>query len=251
MTIKKKTTSDVPKTELIRFGMDYIAKDIEKGLREIDTLPDGHRKRWLLAVKKNKDDSAVLVGELQRYYPGLQSPEQLARLDIQYREAIPILLHWLPRIANLDIRASIATALGQRWLGRVGVDAIAASIAATLREIPPSGNRNFVIQDMLNSLVAAADAEDLMRAAEVGLDPEMPETEKGMLIFLLGRRRSASGAAALIALTHGAGEKNLVDITNELLKNRTQIAKSYIEGLKVHPLASVRELAFSGRFTKS
>jgi hypothetical protein len=251
MSNKKKATPLIPKSELTRFGVDYATKDFEKGLREIDELPDGHRKRWILAVKKNKDDAEILMGELRRHYPDLEWPEQLPRLGVQYHDVVPILLHWLPRTLNPDIRASIAKALGQRWLGRVGVEAIAASIAATLRELPPSGGINVDIQSMINSLITAADADDLLRVAEVGLDPKMPGTEKGLLIFLLGRRRSSSGAAALIALMKGATEQHLVEITNELLKNRTEVARKFIEGLKEHPVASVRELAKSGRFTKS
>jgi hypothetical protein len=248
---RMKSSHAQAKAELIRLGLDYMDKDIEKGLSEIEQLPDGHRKRWILGVKKNLEDQEIVMRQLRRLYPGLKWPEQLPRLGIRYDDAIPILLHWLPKIPNSDIRASIAVALGQRWIGRVGVEAIADGIAATLRDFTPSGERDYNVQAMLNALVRAADATDLLRAAEVGFDPELPDREKGLLIFLLGKRRSTSGASALIALMKGSNEQHLVKITNELLKNRTETAKRAIGGLKEHPLATVRELALSGKFRKS
>ncbi len=240
MSSKKKSSPRFTTAELQRVAFQQGKALFESGLRQIESLPDGPRKTWVVGVKKSKDDSDLLMKELRRDYPNLEWPEQLAYLGIQYQNAVPTLLHWLPRVENPLIKGSIAIALGQAWIGRVGIDAIGESIATILNR-PLTPDAELAIQSMINSMVSAASDEDLPLVVEICQNQVVPDGAVRVLIDLLGRRRTKGGADALFALMATANEQQRLDVVRALLKNRSAAARKYVEELNHHPLASIRK----------
>jgi HEAT repeat protein len=66
-------------------------------------------------IAQHKQDSAQVLADLARLGFKVEWISDLFGKRIVYKDAIPVLLDWLPRIDNIDVKEEIISALAVRW----------------------------------------------------------------------------------------------------------------------------------------
>jgi hypothetical protein len=66
-------------------------------------------------VAQNKKDAAPSVKELLKVGFNISHPGELYQNNLYYKEEIPILLKWLPKIKNRNVRDSIIRSFCAPW----------------------------------------------------------------------------------------------------------------------------------------
>jgi hypothetical protein len=79
--------------------------------------PSPHQPAGLSAeqVAQNRRDSAPVLADLRRLGFDVAVVSELFNRRICYEDAIPVLLHWLPRIENEYVKEAIVRALTVKW----------------------------------------------------------------------------------------------------------------------------------------
>ena len=85
------------------------------------------------AIEANKRDSIPILEELGEAGLHVEWISDLYARRLQYKEAIPILLRWLPRTVNNDVKEAIVRALSVPW---AKPDA-ATALVREFRNLPP------------------------------------------------------------------------------------------------------------------
>lgn len=66
-------------------------------------------------IKAYDEAAKPLIAQLHRLGFNVESVADLFNRRMNYREAIPLLLEWLPRIDNLDVKESVVRTLSVKW----------------------------------------------------------------------------------------------------------------------------------------
>lgn len=66
-------------------------------------------------IEKNRRDAAPLIAELSKSGFLVENVADLLNDQLNYRDAIPILLEWLPQISNQDVKEDVVRALSVKW----------------------------------------------------------------------------------------------------------------------------------------
>ena len=74
----------------------------------------GSEHREMLRAEAERAAVPVLT-DLRQSGFAVESVADLYVEKLDYKEAVPVLLHWLPRISNSDVKQSIVRALSVRW----------------------------------------------------------------------------------------------------------------------------------------
>lgn len=160
------------------------------------------RESWL---EENLAAAAPVLEALREVGLDLDSLHRLHTREWRkrrYREAIPVLLHWLPRVERLSTKEGIIMALGVPWAGR-GVS------RALLEEYERAAARSdgFLIQrEVANSLASCATDEDLEAVLRLIDDPHADPYARNWLLESLGRMKDPRAPDRLVAILRAEPE---------------------------------------------
>lgn len=187
------------------------------------------------AIEANKRDSIPILEELGEAGLHVEWISDLYARRLQYKEAIPILLRWLPRTVNNDVKEAIVRALSVPW---AKPDA-ATALVREFRNLPPGeapglqwaiGNALAVVAD--DSV--ASDLEDMIRDARYGKAREM-------LVVALGNMKEPRAQETLLQLLSDDALAGYAIMS--LGKLRARKAAPMIKRFENHPQAWIRREA--------
>lgn len=210
----KKTTSD--------------RQQLEKNLAEKEQL-----RQQIIAI--NKQASIPVLVDLAKAGFHLEWVSDLYSLKLNYKEAIPILLLWLPQMENLAVKEDIVRALSVPWAKPVAGHALVAEFHRMENE-----SNTGIKWAIANALSVVAD--DSVFTEIVNL---VGETRHGparvMLALALGNMKDPCAQDVLIGLLEDelvAGQAIVA-----LGKLKSQKAYPFIERFLAHPKAWIRKEA--------
>jgi len=182
------------------------------------------------ARKRNREAAAPLVADLaQAGYP-VNSADQLRhsiRTGCIYRSAIPILLHWLPRMDNVDVREGIVRALSVPW----AKPAATPALIEEFRNPPPDSNGSYRWA-VGNALWAIADDTFFDEIVELVTDRKYGRARQ-MPVMWLGKSKNPKAVDVLIGLL--GDEDVTVHALSSLKRLKPKRARAAIEPLLDHP----------------
>jgi HEAT repeat protein len=112
--------------------------------------------------RRLEEESDLLTGSLRRAGVRVRSVDDLVNSSGSYPDAIPVLLHWLPRAKHIALRESIVRALiAKESIGVAG----SALIEIFLREpgdSPKSVNLKWVVGMALGTIASEADYDAIV-----------------------------------------------------------------------------------------
>lgn len=154
---------------------------------------------------------------------------------LNYKDAIPILLRWLPRVENLDVKETIVRALSVPWAKPMA----APTLVAEFHKMENESNTG-IKWAIANALSVVAD--DNVFADIVDLVQDIQHgPARVMLALALGNMKTSSAQDVLIDLLEDdlvAGQAIIA-----LGKLKSQKAYSKIERFSSHPKAWIRKEA--------
>jgi hypothetical protein len=160
----------------------YLAK-----LEAQRRLQESSRKEAALAA-------IPVLEELAQLGFHLNTVAELYNKKLNYKEAIPVLLHWLPLINNLDVKESIVRALSVKW----AKPSAAKLLVQEYREVrDPTGSG--IKWAIGNALAVVADDAALDDIIEFVKDKGHGRARQ-MLAVALGNMKDPRAADALITL---------------------------------------------------
>lgn len=165
---------------------------------------------------------------------------EIQRLDLlgqssAYKDAIPILIRWLPEIANLRVKHSIVHVLSKSW---AGYDVV-TPLLAEFRVTPDCANAGlkWAIGNALEAHANDAIFDDVVELVQ----EKRHGVARQMLVVALGKMKNPKAVDVLIGLL---GDDEMVgSALIGLKKLRADKARPPIERLLNHPRPRVRKQA--------
>lgn len=186
------------------------------------------------SVENNKRASAPVVAELnQAGFPVSWISDLYAR-KMNYAEAIPILIKWLPLIDNTDVKESIVRALSVSW---ARPSAALPLIREYAKADPASTNFKWAVA---NALAVVADDSVFREIVDLVRDDRHGKARE-MLALALGNMKNPQASEVLLDLLEDevvAGHAIMA-----LGKLRDRRASPRIQPFLQHPKAWVRKEA--------
>jgi HEAT repeat protein len=148
---------------------------------------------------------------------------------MNYKDAVPVLLKWLPRVSDTGVKRSLISALAVSW-------ARPAAAAPLIREF--RGSADTTTQWFAgNALSVVADDSVFDEVVQLVTDPRFGEARE-MLAVALGNMRNPRAAEVLIRLL--SDEEVVGHAVMGLRKLKAVEARSAIEKLASHPKTWIR-----------
>jgi hypothetical protein len=177
---------------------------------------------------------APLMAELAASGYEIESLDVLAQSKA-FKNAIPILVKWLPEITNPRVKESIARTLSVPWSGPDVVKVLLTEFRTT------SDSNNAGLKWAIgNTLEAIVDDESFDEIVELVCDKRHGSGRK-MLVAALGKMKNPRAVDVLIGLLDD--EEVVGHALIGLKKLKAQQARIHIERLINHPKAWVRKEA--------
>jgi HEAT repeat protein len=135
-------------------------------------------------VQRNRIDAAPLAAELADMGFVVEFPEDLLAQGVDYRQAVPLLIRWLPRVENADVKCSIIRTLTVPWARPVAARPLVEELRRALSG--PGEPSAMVVFDIANALEVVGDesvADDLL---ELSRDHRVDTEARAYLVQALG-----------------------------------------------------------------
>lgn len=190
----------------------------------------------LRVVEVNRRDAAPVVAELRVAGFEVESIADLHNRRMSYRDAVPILLGWLPRIENPAVKEDIVRSLSVKWAkpqaGPLLVD--------EFRQAPDSDQELGLRWAIGNALAEVADDSVFEDVADLASDPAWGRSRE-MVAVALG---NMSDPRAVVVLRGLLNDEQVAGYAAMALgKLGAAEARADIEPLLEHPTAWVRKKA--------
>jgi len=199
----------------------------------IRMLEEKERQRQRM-IAINRQASAPVLTDLAQVGFNLEWVSDLYSKKLNYKDAIPILIKWLPRIENLDVKEDIVRALSVSWAKHTAAPKLMVEEFRKYGAYPgllwAIGNALSVVanDDVLNDIVG------LIRDKTYGKAREM-------LVVALGNMKSPDVKYTLIELLE---DEDLAGYAIMALgKLKCKEARPFIERFLTHPKSWVRREA--------
>jgi HEAT repeat protein len=198
-------------------------------------IEERERQR-LAAIVRNRQDAEPIIAALRGAGFAVASVADLFNQKLDYRDAIPLLLAWLPRISNLDVKSDLIRALSVKWAK--GSDAARMLVAEFEQaEGPGETELRWTIGNALEVLASDVIVDDLLRLAtnrDYGRDREM-------VVMGLGKLKDPRVPDVLIGLLDDEAVVGHAVIA--LGKLRVNSARARLVSLVAHPKTWIRNAA--------
>jgi HEAT repeat protein len=191
-------------------------------------------KQRIAAAKEWNEAAAPLMAELVSSGYDVKSLDLLARSDA-YKDAVPILVKWLPKITNSRVKESIVRALSVSW-ARLGA---VTALLTEYRNTPDSENRGlkWAIGNALEVLASDKIFDDIVELVQ----DKRHGIARQMLVVALGKMKNPKAVDVLICLLD---DDDVVGHALACLKKlKAKQARTHIVRLINHPNAWVRKQA--------
>lgn len=206
---------------------DQVRQDLNKILEEKE-----RQRQRIIAI--NRQSSAPVLTDLARAGFSLEWVSDLYSNKLNYKDAIPVLIKWLPQIENLDVKEDIVRALSVQWAKHTAAPKLLVEEFRKCGAYPgllwAIGNALSVVaeDDVLNDIVG------LIRDKAYGKAREM-------LVVALGNMKSPDVKYTLIKLLD---DEELAGYAIMALgKLKCKEARPAIERFRTHPKSWVRREA--------
>lgn len=198
------------------------------------TLAEKEQRRQQ-AITINKRDSAPVLSDLAEVGFQLEWVSDLYSKGYLYKDAIPILLDWLPRIDNLDVKEMIVRALSVTWAKPIAAPVLIREFLQSKTE-PDTGLR----WTIANALSVVADDSVYDEIVNLVRDPQYGRARE-MLAVSLSNMKNPEVEGVLIDLL--SDEVVVGHAIIALGKLRSQKAYQKIKHFLKHPKSWVRKEA--------
>lgn len=149
---------------------------------------------------------------------------ELAQSGINYREAIPVLLEWLPRVNDKKVKEWVVRALSVPWAKPEAVRPLLEEFRTYDPSLDwPDGGTRWVIG---NALWVIADDSYFEDIVELVLDPKYGMS-RGMLVLKLGKSKKPEASEVLFSLLDDPDVGG--EATEALSKKRLKINRTSLE----------------------
>ncbi len=182
---------------------------------------------------KAKEINAPVVAELQQAGFPVEVVEDLYHMRLDYRDAIPILLRWLPFVEDHGLKQTIARALSVRWAKPVAAKALIEEFP----KAPPDSALKWAIGNALSVVADDAVFDELVALAT----DKRHGKSREMVVVALGNMRNPSAADILIELLDD--EEVAGHAIVALRKLAPKRARPHLEKFLSHPKTWVRNEA--------
>lgn len=192
------------------------------------------KKRQAL-IAQHQAVELPIINDLKDAGFTIESLDELRRSGNPYKEAVPILLRWLPDISNIGVKRSIVRTLSVPWAKRIAARPLITEFRAT-SEDSASGLK----WALGNALEVVSDDDVFDEIAGLVRDRRHGKSRE-MLAVALGNMKNPAAVNVLIELLHDdeiAGHALM-----GLGKLKAQKARPYIERFLNHPKPWVRKEA--------
>ena len=191
-------------------------------------------KQRIAAAKEWNEAAAPLMAELLSSGYDVKSLDVLAGSDA-CKDAVPILVKWLPKIVNPRVKQSIVRALTVSW-ARPGA---VAALLTEFRNTPDSANTGlkWAIGNALEVMASDEIFDDIVKLAQ----DKRHGTARQMLAIALGKMKNPRAVDVLICLLDD--DDVVGHALTALRKLKSKQAQSHIVRLINHPNAWVRKVA--------
>jgi HEAT repeat protein len=225
--------SAFPQSKRKKITVDELLKQREQDPVYQAQMQEQEKQR-IAAVEEYNQAAAPLMAELLSSGYDVASIEALAQSPV-YKNAVPILVKWLPEIANLRVKNSIVRALSVRWAKPYAVGALLAEFHST----PDSANvgLKWAIGSALEGLVSDENFDDIVELVK----EKRHGIARQMLASALGKMKNPKAVDVLICLLDD--DDVVGHALTSLKKLKAKQAQTHIERLINHPNAWVRKVA--------
>jgi len=196
---------------------------------------DEKEQQRLRIIEINKQASVPMLADLAEIGFQLEWISDLYSKKLNYKQAIPILLQWLPRMENLDVKEDIVRALSVPWAKPIAARLLAVEFYKLRNE-----SNTGIKWAIANALSVVADDSVFEEIVKLVQDTSHGAS-RTMLALSLGNMRNPQAQDVLISLL----EDDLVagQAIVALGKLKSKKALPVIERFLTHPKGWVRREA--------
>lgn len=197
-------------------------------------LEEKERGRQRIIAINKQASAEIIAGLAQAGYP-VEWVSDLYNKPMDYRGAIPVLRHWLPKVDNLDVKEDIVRALSVRWAKPDAAPELISELEK-LRDAPDHG----IKWAIGNALSVVADDSVYEKLVELVREP-LYGSARQMIAIALGNMKDPRAVDILIELLEDdevAGHALIA-----LRKLKAEKARRHIERFLNHPKTWVRNEA--------
>ncbi len=192
-----------------------------------------HQRQF--SIEKNKLDSQSVINDLEKIGIHVELISDLYNKSVNYKNAIPILLKWLPLIDNLDVKESIVRSLSVPWAKHIAARPL-------VQEYQKYDNKTYgsLKWAIANALSVVADDSVFIEIKEFLFDEENGDSRQ-MLAVTVGNMKKPEAEDLLIELI-----KNDIVVGHAIIglrKIKSKKALPYIKRFENHPITWVRNEA--------
>jgi HEAT repeat protein len=199
----------------------------------IRMLEEKERQRQRI-IAINRQASAPVLTDLAQVGFNLEWVSDLYSKKLNYKDAIPILIKWLPRIENLDVKEDIVRALSVPWAKHT------AAPKLLVEEFRKYGAYPGLLWAIGNALSVVANDDVLSDIVGLIRDKTYGKARE-MLVVALGNMKSPDVKYTLIELLE---DEDLAGYAIMALgKLKCKEARPFIERFLTHPKSWVRREA--------
>ena len=192
-------------------------------------------KQALKTAKQNREASAPILKDLAQAGFRVDRIYEIGERKRDYKKAVPVLMHWLPRVDSPDVKGEIAMALTVPWAGSEA----APLLIDEFRKAPAS--EEFGVKVPIgDALTVVADDSVFSEIVELVRDRRHGKSRMA-LILALGNMRNPEAVDVLIALLDD--ESMIGPSLVSLGKLEAEKARPQIETFLTHPSIRIRIIA--------
>lgn len=185
----------------------------------------------------SREEAEPVLHELRSIGLDVQSISELYNKRLAYKEAIPILTTWLPRVTSLPLKMEIVRALAVKWASPVAQVALINEFHKLKGNSTPALHLKWVIGNALEVVADKEVLDDLVRIAS----DSYQGMARQMVVLALGNIPDQRSVETLISLL---GDREVVLHALEALgRIGAGEALPKVEELLNHPDAPVRKSA--------
>ena len=225
--------SAFPHSKRMKTTADEWLQQREQETAHRDQMQEQEKQR-IAAAKEWNEAAAPLMAELVSSGYDVKSLDLLARSDA-YKDAVPILVKWLPKITNSRVKESIVRALSVSW-ARLGA---VTALLTEYRNTPDSENRGlkWAIGNALEVLASDKIFDDIVELVQ----DKRHGIARQMLVLALGKMKNPRAVDVLICQLDD--DDVVGQALTSLKKMKAKQARTHIVRLINHPNAWVRKQA--------
>ena len=191
-------------------------------------------KQRIAAAEEYNEAAAPLMAELLSSGYDVKSLDELAQSSA-YKDAVSILIRWLPKMVNPRVKQSIVRALSVPWARPSAVTALVAEFC-NATDSTNSGLK-WAIGNALEVLAIDDNFDDIVKLVQ----DKRHGTARQMLAIALGRIKNPKAVDVLMCLLDD--DDVVGQALTSLKKLKAKQARTHIERLINHPNAWVRKQA--------